>query len=81
MPELLLGPMACQRSTLGVVGAQCSEVYFVRLVLTRLTTFIYLVMYTAASKGENADYARIILREIKMTLACDLIYLGIDMLL
>ena len=78
--KVLLGPLLCQRSTLGLVGTQCSAAYFVRLgVLTRLTTILYIIMYTA-SKRETSDYARIIRQEIKMTLACNLGYLIIDIL-
>ena len=79
----MLGPLLCQRSTLGVVGTQCSAAYFMRLVLTRLTTILYIIVYTAslASKRKStATYAKIILQETKITLACNLVNLGIDMI-
>ena len=77
----LVGILICQRDTEGVVGTQCAAEYFVRsAIFTRLTSVLYVMLYEATKRKKTTDYTRVLLHEIKMTVACDLVYLVIDML-
>ena len=75
------GPFVCQRDTQGVIGTQCAVTYFMRLgVLVRLTSLLYVILYEATKGKKTTDYRKILLHEIKMTVACHLVYLVIDVL-
>ena len=46
-----------------------------------MTTFVYLCLYTATKKKENTNYARIIMHEVKMAFAGNVVFLVIDTLI
>lgn len=75
--SLFLGSLYCQRPYQGVTGMNCAAAYFLELFFTRVTTLIYICLYSA-SKKKDVDYGRVIMHEVKLAMAGNLVFLLVD---